>query len=82
MEELRNILEQGSEVKLFLQGKDFRKESISIEFHEKYMDFYAQWERLLRVRYAGIENIGYERIFRIQILTFTYGRQNVALQIK
>lgn len=82
MEELERILRQGSEVKLFLQGKDFRKESISVEFHEKYMDFYAQWERLLRVKYAGIENIGYERIFRIQILTFNYEEQHVALQIK
>ena len=82
MEELKRILKQGSEVKLFLQGEDFRKESISIEFHETYMDFYAQLERLLRVKYAGIENIGYERIFRIQILTFMYENQHVALQIK
>lgn len=82
IEELKEILEQSTGIKLFLQGEEFLKVPVTVEFHEEYMEFDAEERRILRVEYAGIGNVGYEKNFRIQILTFTYDKLHIAMQIR
>lgn len=82
IEEVKEILKQSIGIKLFLQGESFLKALVTVEFHEEYMEFAEGERRILRVEYAGIGKVSYEKNFRIQILTFTYGKLHVALQIR